>query len=250
MTADQNKRLAKQNLTRLVYTNSRFEGLTTTLPQTQTIIDGLGVDGVSIDDINTIVQLKRGWQYIINDSEPLTFDKMKSINKIVALHDALEPGAIRTGSSQVVLASDNTYTPSIPNETEEKEYFENLMGKDTSTTDKAMTLMYHNMRNQIFWDGNKRSATLAANKIMIDGGAGLINVPLDKWGKWNELISDYYCTNEMEKIKEWTYDNGIQGVDLYQKERIQIQNKAEEQLNRIYAKKISFLASYIYFVFY
>lgn len=58
LTTDQNRRLAIQNLTRLVYTNSRFEGLTTTLPQTQTIIDGLGVDGVSIDDINTIVQLK------------------------------------------------------------------------------------------------------------------------------------------------------------------------------------------------
>lgn len=225
MTANQNKRLAKQNLTRLVYTNSRFEGLTTTLPQTQTIIDGFGVDGVSIDDINTIVQLKRGWQYIINDPEPLTFDKMKSINKIVALHDALEPGEIRTGTSQVILASDNTYTPSIPNEAKEKEYFEELMNKDASTTDKAITLMYHNMRNQIFWDGNKRSATLAANKVMIDGGAGLINVPLDKWGKWNELISVYYRTNEMGKIKEWTYDNGIQGIDLERKRKLILKRK-------------------------
>ncbi|QIA88566.1 Fic family protein [Lactobacillus johnsonii] len=214
MSADQNRRLAKQNLTRLVYTNSRFEGLTTTLPQTQTIIDGLGVDGVSIDDINTIVQLKRGWQYIINDSSPFTFDKMKSINRIVALYDSLDPGAIRTGESKVVLASDDTYTPPIPNETQERKYFDHLINQNISTTDKAITLMYHNMRNQIFWDGNKRSATLAANKIMMDGGAGLINVPLDKWGKWNDLISDYYRTGNMEKIKEWTYINGIQGINL------------------------------------
>ncbi len=214
MSADQNRRLAKQNLTRLVYTNSRFEGLTTTLPQTQTIIDGLGVDGVSIDDINTIVQLKRGWQYIINDSSPFTFDKMKSINRIVALYDALDPGAIRTGESKVVLTSDDTYTPPIPNETQERKYFDNLINQNISTTDKAITLMYHNMRNQIFWDGNKRSATLAANKLMMDGGAGLINVPLDKWGKWNDLISDYYRTGNMEEIKEWTYINGIQGINL------------------------------------
>lgn len=214
MSADQNRRLAKQNLTRLVYTNSRFEGLTTTLPQTQTIIDGLGVDGVSIDDINTIVQLKRGWQYIINDSSPFTFDKMKSINRIVALYDALDPGAIRTGESKVVLTSDDTYTPPIPNETQERKYFDNLINQTISTTDKAITLMYHNMRNQIFWDGNKRSATLAANKLMMDGGAGLINIPLDKWGKWNDLISDYYRTGNMEEIKEWTYINGIQGINL------------------------------------
>ena len=53
-TQDQNRRFAKMNLTRLVFTNSRFEGVNTTLPQTQTIIDGLGVDGVPIDDINVI----------------------------------------------------------------------------------------------------------------------------------------------------------------------------------------------------
>ena len=60
LSVEQNKRLARSNLTRLVYVNSRFEGLTTTLQQTQTIIDGLGVDRVSIDDINIIIQLKRG----------------------------------------------------------------------------------------------------------------------------------------------------------------------------------------------
>ena len=71
-TQDQNRRFAKMNLTRLVFTNSRFEGVNTTLPQTQTIIDGLGVDGVPIDDINVIVQLKRAWQYIINEDRPVS----------------------------------------------------------------------------------------------------------------------------------------------------------------------------------
>lgn len=228
MTVDQNRRMAKRSLTCLVYTNSRFEGLTTTLSQTQNIIDGLDVDGVSIDDINTIVQIKKGWEYIINDSESLTFDKLKLINAIVALYDAFEPGTIRTGSSQVVLMSDDTYTPEIPSESKEKEYFEDLMNKDTSATDKALTLMYHNMKNQIFWDGNKRSATLAANKIMIDNGVGLINIPLNKWGKWNELISNYYRTNEIEKIKEWTYENGIQGIDLNKKQEKIYQSEAKE----------------------
>lgn len=88
------------------------------------------------------------------------------------------------------------------------------MNNDTSTTDKAMTLMYHNMRNQLFWDGNKRTATLAANKLMIDHGAGLINAPLDKWDRWNKLISQYYLTGKMNMLKDWTYENVIQGVVL------------------------------------
>lgn len=84
----------------------------------------------------------------------------------------------------------------------------------TTITDKALTVMYHNMRQQIFWDGNKRTATLSANKIMIDGGAGLINIPLDKWDQWNELIANYYRTNDMTEVKKWTYDNGIQGLQI------------------------------------
>lgn len=90
-----------------------------------------------------------------------------------------------------------------------------LENKDKSATEKSIKLMYHLMRNQIFWDGNKRTATLIANKYMIDNGAGLINIPLDYWDEWNKLISDYYYDNDMSKIKEWTYKVGIQGIDSY-----------------------------------
>lgn len=62
LTKEQNRRFAKKNLVRLVFTNSRFDRLNITLPQTQTIIDGMSAADVSIDDIKVIVQLKRGWQ--------------------------------------------------------------------------------------------------------------------------------------------------------------------------------------------
>lgn len=52
LTRDQNRRFARSNIARLVYVNSRFEGITTTLPQTKTIIEGMGVSGVSIADIS------------------------------------------------------------------------------------------------------------------------------------------------------------------------------------------------------
>lgn len=62
LTKEQNRRFAKKNLVRLVFTNSRFDRLNITLLQTQTIIDGMSAADVSIDDIKVIVQLKRGWQ--------------------------------------------------------------------------------------------------------------------------------------------------------------------------------------------
>lgn len=106
-----------------------------------------------------------------------------------------------------------------------------MANSQTTTTDKALTVMYHNMRQQIFWDGSKRTATLSANKIMIDGGAGLINVPLDKWDTWNELIADFYRTNDMNKIKHWTYDNAIQGLEIRADKKL-----SANELNEMYKK--------------
>lgn len=215
LTQEQNRRFAKKNLVRLVFTTSRFEGLNTTLPQTQTIIDGMSAAGVSIDDTNVIVQLKRGWQYVIRENKPLSLNIEQNINLLVARYDSLDPGSFRTGNVTVELGNSNgEWQPPEINLDQERKFFDELMQKDTSITDKAMTLMYHNMINQLFWDGNKRTATLAANKLMIDNGAGLINVPLNKWDKWNELISEFYLTGKMDKLKDWTYENGIQGIEF------------------------------------
>ena len=213
LTKEQNRRFAKKNLVRLVFTNSRFEGVNTTLPQT--IIDGMSAAGVSIDDSNVIVQLKRGWQYVIREDKALSLKIEQNINLLVARYDSLDPGSFRTGSVTVELGNDKgEWKP------QEVDFFNNLMQKDTSITDKAMTLMYHNMRNQLFGDGNKRTAILVANKLMIDHGAGLINVPLDKWDVWNDLISKYYLSGDMKTLKDWSYVNGIQGVTFDHKQNL------------------------------
>lgn len=217
LTTEQNKRYAKSNLARLVFANIRFEGLSTTLPQTETIVSGLGVDGVPVDDINTIVQLKRGWQYIINETKPLSLRIEKNINLIIARDDAVFPGELRTGSGLVATYKGDFVPPENISEDEEKKYLNDLINSDRSATDKALTLMFHNMRQQIFWDGNKRSAILAANKLMIENGAGLIAVPEDKYPTFLRKISDYYLSNDMKEVKEWTYKNGIQGIELRNK---------------------------------
>ncbi|MCI1917810.1 MAG: Fic family protein, partial [Lactobacillus sp.] len=109
---------------------------------------------------------------------------------------------------------ENDWVPPMIDEQAEEKWLTELMASDKSTTEKAMRLMYHDMRQQIFWDGNKRSATLAANKVMIDGGAGLINVPLTIWSEWNELIAAFYKSGKEKPLLDWTYDHAVQGVKL------------------------------------
>lgn len=100
--------MPKKNLVRLVFTNSRFEGVNTILPQTQTqtIIDGMSPAGVSIDDSNVIIQLKRGWQYVIREDKALSLKIEQNINLLVARYDSLDPGSFRTDSVTVELGND------------------------------------------------------------------------------------------------------------------------------------------------
>lgn len=207
LTRKENRQLVEANIARLVFANSRFEGLTLSLEQVENILSGMSVNGVAIDDVNTILQLKRGWQYIINEDQPLSLEIEKNINAIVARDDALYPGQFRNGSSFVSTPKGDYIPPETINIQEEQDYFNKLLSSDRTTTDKALTLMFHNMRQQVFWDGNKRSATLIANKLMIDNGAGLIAVPEDQYPIFLEKIADFYYSDDMEELKNWTYEN-------------------------------------------
>ena len=54
-----------------------------------------------------------------------------------------------------------------------------IMNADLSVTERAITIMLYIMRSQMFFDGNKRTAQLAANQIMIQGGAGVLRIPVE-----------------------------------------------------------------------
>ena len=81
-------------------------------------------------------------------------------------------------------------------------------------TERAIEYMLYGMRNQLFWDGNKRTSTICANKIMIENGCGIIRVPDNKLEKFNILLSKFYSFNEKNEIKQFIYDNCIDGIKL------------------------------------
>lgn len=72
--------------------------------------------------------------------------------------------------------------------------------------------MLYGMRSQLFWDGNKRTSSICANKIMIENGNGIIKVPDNKLEEFNALLSEFYSTNKKEKIKQFIFDNCIDGI--------------------------------------
>ena len=58
-----------------------------TFPETQTIVEGISVQGKSIDDINSIVQLKHGWQMVFDTIDaPLDLSYIKKLHLSIGRH--------------------------------------------------------------------------------------------------------------------------------------------------------------------
>ena len=73
--------------------------------------------------------------------------------------------------------------------------------------------MLYGMRNQLFWDGNKRTSLISANKILIQNGKGILMVQ-DKYLKeFSQLLTQYYDTNQSEEIEKFLYNHCIFGID-------------------------------------
>ncbi|GAA2968534.1 hypothetical protein C5L28_000172 [Lentilactobacillus parakefiri] len=211
LTLKQNRFLTKKNLVSMVYSTSKFERVTATLPQTKTIIDGMSVAGVSIDDIQVIVNLKKGLEFVLSHSEPFSLEICQQINRIVAAEDALVPGQIRTGSEQI---GGVQYVPPISDVNNVKTDIQTIMNNDYAATEKALKIMYDIMRQQIFWDGNKRTAILYANYILINAGAGIVNINENQLEVFNTLLAKYYETGNSQEIMRWTYDNCLYGIEF------------------------------------
>lgn len=64
----------------------------------------------------------------------------------------------------------------------------------------------------MFLDGNKRVANIVANKELIRTGQGIISIPFEKIAKYLGYLINYYETNDMNVLKEWLYNNVIDGI--------------------------------------
>ena len=209
MTLEQNIFLAKRNLVDNIYSNARMEGLNITFPQTKAILEGVNVSELKIDDIQCILNLRDAWKYVINNIEnEFNLNFICKVNEFEARNESISWGSLRNGKVEITGTS---YIPEVPNKIDVEKNIEEIL-KIKNTTERAIEYMLYGMRSQLFWDGNKRTSTICANKIMIENGNGIIKVPDDKLEDFMVLLSEFYSTNDNKKIKQFIYDNCIDGI--------------------------------------
>ena len=213
LTAEQNIFVAKRNIVDYIWKSANLEGIIITYSDTQTIYDGFSVSGYKLEEINAINNLKKAWQFILNDiGIALNFVYICKINELVGENVFYNPGVIRTTPVNI---GGTSWKPDFPIETKIKEELEELLSNnEISKTEQAINVMLWVMRRQMFIDGNKRTAMLIANKIMIENGCGIISIPIEKQNEFYKLLIIYYETNDSSIISKFIYDNAIDGIEL------------------------------------
>ncbi len=206
LSQKENVFLAKERLNSIIYNSVKLEGLNTNYFNVKKILNGSNVPSLKLDEINCILNLRDAWNFVLsNTDEPIILELICKINAFVSRGESLEWGVLRTGKVGI---NGVDYIPDIPDETKIIADIKNIM-KEENITKRSLVLMLYLMRTQAFWDGNKRTSMIVANKIMIENGCGVITIKEEYFKEFNSLLTEYYNTNKMESLLEFLYNNCI-----------------------------------------
>ena len=213
LTPEQSLFLAKKKWDENVYCGMKMENRAVTFPQTQTILNGINVPNVQLDDIQAILNMRDAWKFLLSTiNEKVTFDYWCKLNEYIARNEALEWGKLRTGSVGI---SGTDYEPPIPNKEKTIEELKSISSmSNASATDKALEAFVWGARGQFFWDGNKRTSLMLANKILVSSGSGIMTITDKYMEQFNTILLSYYNTGKSEELKQFLYANAIQGMTI------------------------------------
>ena len=212
LTPEQSLFLAKKKWDENVYCGMKMENRAVTFPQTKTILNGVNVPNVQLDDIQAILNMRDAWKHLLTTiNEPVTFEYWCKLNEFIARNEALEWGKLRTGTVGI---SGTDYMPPIPQQEVVQQELADILNSDVSATEKALNAFVWGTRGQFFWDGNKRTSLTLANKILVEAGAGILTITDKHMEQFNVLLLDYYNTGTSDTLKVFLYENAIQGLSI------------------------------------
>lgn len=183
---------ARANMKANIYDQAVLEGVATTFPQTEDIIENGKVSGMTASDVQKILNLKHAWEFIMDKdvvSYPTDYSILCHIAQLVNEGFYSYGGRIR---GVPVVIGGTTYVPPLPIEQVVIEHIDDILHTDAEPVDVAIRLCLYCMKTQIFNDGNKRAAVLAANHYLISKGGGLLVIPESHVPEFKRLLIEYY----------------------------------------------------------
>lgn len=198
---------ARVNMKTNIYDQAVLEGVATSLPQTEEIIDNGKVSGMTATDVQKILNLKHAWEFILDKdviASKSDYYMLSYIARLVNEGFFAEGGRIR---GVPVTIGGSSYIPPIPNEIDIKDEITEIIDDDADAIDIAIKLCLYCMKTQIFLDGNKRASVIFANHYLISHGGGLLVIPEKEVPEFKNLLVKYYEGEDISIISDFMKKN-------------------------------------------
>lgn len=183
---------ARANMKMNIYDQAVLEGVATSFPQTEEIIENGKVSGMTATDVQKILNLKHAWEFILDRDVAASRSDYYMLSHIARLVNEgffIEGGRIR---GVPVTIGGSSYVPPLPNELDIKDRIREITEETDEAINIAIKLCLYCMKTQIFLDGNKRASVIFANHYLIAHGGGLLVIPEKEVPKFKQLLVKYY----------------------------------------------------------
>ena len=212
LTKEQNIWIAKRLLVDSVYRSANLEGIAVTFADTEDILNDVNVPNIKPSEISKVCALRDGWHFILDNlDKTIDLAFLENLHELIAKADLdyQDLGVIRKDNVRI---GGTNWIPELPDIEKLHNQLTDIL-KIENITERAISVMLWIMRSQVFIDGNKRIATLVANKILIENGGGILSIPVELDRTFKVMLVEYYESNNMEIIKQFIYENCIEGTN-------------------------------------
>jgi Fic family protein len=197
--------LARREVGVLVYDSILLEGINFTLPEVNTLLEGVTVGGHTLTDQQITINQGNAWHFLFESVKTNRFEISHhfvcELHAIAGKEEALEWGTFRSG---MVTIAGSEYMP--PNVKDLPKIFDALMESLSAINDiytKAIHIFLDMARNQYFYDVNKRTGRLMMNGILLNTGYPALNLPAKRKLEFNELMMRFYDSADEFEMQQF-----------------------------------------------
>lgn len=225
MQKEINIEFAKRMLADSIWKEANIEGIPVTYPTTQTIIENGKISGLRASEVVAINNLKYAWAFVLDNLDAETdLTYLKRLNGIVGANLFTGSGDIRDFDVDI---GGTSWTPEIPSYDSISDSLSSLRGI-RGPAERSLNLFCILSRMQLFPDGNKRTAQLAANKELISTGSGVFSIPVEEKEVFFKLLVTYYETDDRTDLIRFLSDECILSPNLPSKEEFAARRRRQD----------------------
>lgn len=197
--------LAKRQLAEFVCDAVNLEGIHYTLPEIQTLLEGITVGGHKISEQQVALNQANAWQQLFRLVEKkqfaVTVEQVCVLHGIAAKEDALEWGKFRSGG--VTIAGTNYLPPAAENLLDLFAQMTEEAAQLDDVYDAAIHYFLTMARYQFFYDVNKRMGRFIMNGFLLCYGYPAINLPAKRQLEFNQFMLAFYDSGEQRQMNSF-----------------------------------------------